>query len=94
LSESAVPATNAPRRGILLLAAGILAFTAMDALAKHLIGSYPTMEVVWARNLGQLVFVALYLRGRIFRAAATRFPSGIWRAPPPSSASSPCSSCR
>lgn len=63
-----------PRRGILLLAAAIFAFTAMDALAKHLVGLYPTVEVVWARNLGQLIFVVLYLRGRLGAALVTRLP--------------------
>ncbi len=76
MTQAAVPAPIAPRRGILLLAAGIFAFTAMDAVAKHLVGRYPAVEVVWVRNLGQVCFVVLYLRGRLARAVATRFP--VW----------------
>ncbi len=76
MPQSAVPASIAPRRGILLIAAGIFAFTAMDALAKHLVGRYPAAEVVWARYLGQLVFVILYLRGKLGAAVATRLP--VW----------------
>lgn len=68
-----VPAPHAVRRGILYLAAAIFAFTAMDALAKHLVAIYPTVEVVFARNAGQLVFVVLYLNRRIGRALVTRF---------------------
>ena len=35
-------------RGILLMLTAILLFTAMDALAKHLLQSYHTVQVVWA----------------------------------------------
>ena len=62
------------RRGILYLAAAIFAFTAMDALAKHLVGIYPTTQVVWARNAGQLVFVVLYLNTRLGQAVVTKMP--------------------
>ncbi len=67
-------ATTATRTGIILLALGIFCFTAMDALAKHLIGLYPTVEVVWARNVGQLGFVLLYLGPRLKQAVKTSLP--------------------
>lgn len=62
------------KKGIGLLAAAIFAFTAMDALAKHLVALYPTAQVVWARNFGQLIFVMLYLGPRLRLAVKTRFP--------------------
>ena len=72
--SDAVLSSAGNRRGILYLAAAIFAFTAMDALAKHLVGIYPTAQVVWARNAGQLIFVVLYLRKRLGAAIVTRMP--------------------
>ena len=72
--SDAVLSSAGNRRGILYLAAAIFAFTAMDALAKHLVGIYPTAQVVWARNAGQLIFVVLYLRKRLSEAIVTRMP--------------------
>ena len=63
---------KATQKGIGFLAAAIFAFTAMDALAKHLVAIYPTVQVVWARNIGQLVFVVLYLGPRLGEAVRTR----------------------
>lgn len=65
---------SSPSKGIFLLALAIFAFTAMDALAKHMVGLYPTVEVVWARNIGQLIFVVLYLGPRLKQAVRTRLP--------------------
>ncbi len=62
------------QKGIGFLAVAIFAFTAMDALAKHLVGIYPAVEVVWVRNIGQLIFVALYLNRRLTVAVKTRLP--------------------
>ena len=62
------------RRGILYLAAAIFAFTAMDAVAKHLVGIYPAVEVVWIRYIGQLAFVTVYLNRRLAGAIVTRLP--------------------
>jgi len=62
------------RKGIGLLAVAIFAFTAMDALAKHLVAIYPTAQVVWARNIGQLIFVMAYLGPRLKEAVKTRLP--------------------
>ena len=66
---------KATQKGIGFLAAAIFAFTAMDALAKHLVAIYPTVQVVWARNIGQLVFVVLYLGPRLGEAVRTRMPA-------------------
>lgn len=68
------PTALATRRGILFLALAIFCFTAMDALAKRMVGLYPTIEVVWARNIGQLAFVLLYLGPRIGQAVKTSLP--------------------
>lgn len=68
------PTALATRKGILSLAFAIFCFTAMDALAKHMVGLYPTIEVVWARNIGQLVFVVLYLGPRVAQAVRTALP--------------------
>lgn len=71
MTETKATATS---RGILFLASAIFCFTAMDALAKHLVGLYPTIEVVWARNVGQLIFVLAYLGPRLKQAVKTRLP--------------------
>lgn len=70
IQTAAAPAS----RGILFLAMGIFCFTAMDAVAKHLVSTYPAVEVVWARNIGQLLFVVLYLGPRLGPAIRTRLP--------------------
>ena len=64
----------ATSKGILFLAFAIFCFTAMDALAKHLVSIYPTIEVVWARNVGQLGFVLIYLGPRLKQAVKTKLP--------------------
>ncbi len=64
----------ATSKGILFLAFAIFCFTAMDALAKHLVSIFPTIEVVWARNVGQLGFVLVYLGPRLKQAVKTRLP--------------------
>ena len=69
--KTALPATS---KGIGFLAIAIFFFTAMDALAKHLVASYPAIEAVWARNVGQLAFVLIYLGPKITTAVRTRFP--------------------
>lgn len=62
------------RRGILFIALGIFCFTAMDAVAKQLLQTYPTAVVIWARFAGHLLFVALYLRARILPSLKTTMP--------------------
>ena len=60
--------------GVVLLAFAIFCFTAMDALAKHLVALYPTAEVVWARFAAHFLFVLLYLGRRIGPALVTTMP--------------------
>lgn len=64
------------RHGILFMVLGVLSFTALDALAKGLVASYPTIEVIWARFIGQLFFVLVYLNRRLGSALVTRYPLG------------------
>ncbi|MFN3970524.1 MAG: DMT family transporter [Gemmobacter sp.] len=61
-------------RGILLMIAAIVIFTLMDAVVKGLVGRYPVAQIVWARVAGQLVLVALILRGRVVPLARTAHP--------------------
>ena len=59
-----LPTADATRKGILLMLLAIVLFTTMDALAKGLIGRYPTPQVVWARFAGQTLLVLLILQPR------------------------------
>jgi drug/metabolite transporter (DMT)-like permease len=61
-------------RGILLMLVGVLFFTAMDAVAKGLVGAYPVVQVIFFRFAGQLVLVLLVLRGGVAPVLRTRFP--------------------
>jgi len=50
-----------------------VAFPFLNATAKYLSQDYPTAEVIWARNLGHLIFVAaLFMPRRGARLFATR----------------------
>jgi drug/metabolite transporter (DMT)-like permease len=72
--------TPSPTRGILLMIAAILLFTAMDATAKGLIQRYPAPQVIWVRFAGQLLIVLLLLRHHIGPVLRTRFPVlHLWR---------------
>lgn len=67
-------------RGILLMLLAILIFTAMDALAKGLVASYPAAQVVWARFAGQLLLVMAILGPRLAQAARSQYPgTHFWR---------------
>ena len=68
------PTAAATRKGVILLAFAIFCFTAMDAVAKHLVQIYPTAEVVWARFAGHFLFVVLYLGRRFGPALKTTMP--------------------
>ena len=68
------PLSVTPPRGILYLALGIFAFTAMDAVAKGLVAHYPTVQVIWARYIVNLIAVVLILGPRLTAALKTRFP--------------------
>jgi len=69
-----LPDANATSRGIVFMLLAILLFTAMDAAAKGLIDRYPVAQVVWVRFFGQVLIVALLLRGRITVTLRTRHP--------------------
>ena len=74
LTAVSISRADNTKKGILFLAFAIFCFTAMDALAKHLISLYPTVEVIWARNVGQLFFVLVYLGPRLRQAVKTQLP--------------------
>ena len=52
----------------------VFLFTAMDATAKGLIALYPLPQVVWARFIGQLVIVLIWLGPRRLAAVHSRHP--------------------
>lgn len=68
------PTEASTRTGILLMLGSLVLFTAMDALAKGLVQTYPTAQVVWARFAGQLFLVVLILNIRLGPALRTRHP--------------------
>jgi drug/metabolite transporter (DMT)-like permease len=68
------PTEASTRTGILLMLGSLVLFTAMDALAKGLVQTYPTAQVVWARFAGQLFLVILILNIRLGPALRTRHP--------------------
>ena len=68
------PTEASTRTGILLMLCSLVLFTAMDALAKGLVQTYPTAQVVWARFAGQLFLVILILNIRLGPALRTRHP--------------------
>jgi len=68
------------RKGILLMLAALLLFTAMDALAKGLVQDYPTTQVIWARFAGQVLLVLLIVNRSLPTIARTHHP---WPHPPP-----------
>ena len=62
------------RKGILLMLAALLLFTAMDALAKGLVQDYPTTQVIWARFAGQVLLVLLIVNRSLPTIARTHHP--------------------
>ncbi len=59
-------------RGILWMLLTMFLFACINAIAKYLALSYPVPQVVWARYAFHLLLLALLLRGRLPRAAATK----------------------
>ena len=79
---AAVPAAKAGTspnhlRGILLLLAAGLAFSAMDATGKHLTKSLPVVEITWGRYLFHLLALPLFLGGRSLRSALRSTRPGL-----------------
>lgn len=71
---------STPNKGIGLMVLAILLFTTMDAVAKHLIVTYPAPLVIWARFAGMLILVLLILNRRAPSMARTRYPVlHFWR---------------
>jgi len=79
-SSVSLPATPSPRSatdadrpllGIVVLVAGIAILPAMDAIAKHLAGHLPVLEIAWARFL----FYTLAL----LPFALRQYRSALWR---------------
>jgi drug/metabolite transporter (DMT)-like permease len=68
------PGLPSPGKGIVLMLMAIFIFTAMDALAKHMLQSYPTVQVVWARFAGNTVIVMAVLAPRLGAVMRTRRP--------------------
>ncbi len=60
-------------QGILLMLGAIFFFSAMDALAKHLAGTYDVIQVVWARYAGMMLIVAVILAPRIVSLLKTKY---------------------
>ncbi len=60
--------------GILLMLAGIVQFTLLDALAKDLTSRYPVVQVLWVRLAVQLFVVLAVLRGAVATHIRTRVP--------------------
>ena len=69
------PAPAAPgdeRRGIGWMLLTMALYASMNAIAKHLMLTYPVPQVVWARYAFQMLLVVLLLRGRLPRVMAAR----------------------
>ncbi len=60
-------------RGIFYMLLGIVIFSIMDGLAKELSDKYPTILILWVRNLAQAAFVlGVVMRFRRYRVARSR----------------------
>ncbi|MGE0096147.1 MAG: DMT family transporter [Alphaproteobacteria bacterium] len=69
-------------RGIAFMAATIVIFSLMDAMAKYLSADYPTIFILWVRYVFQFLFmVALFVRARTTSFVRTkRLPLQVGRA--------------
>ncbi|NJM82119.1 MAG: DMT family transporter [Tabrizicola sp.] len=77
LTDGKIAATQ---RGIVLMLGAVFCFTAMDAVAKGLLISYPAPIVIWARFMVMLVLVLAVLRHRSVGLLRTRYPwLHFWR---------------
>jgi drug/metabolite transporter (DMT)-like permease len=72
--ESRSPAgdTGAVRRGILWMIVATMMFVNIDAIAKHLVVTYPVLQVVWGRYFFHLLFLVVFLGRRIPVVLKTR----------------------
>lgn len=53
---------SSSQRGIFYMVLAALFFSAMDAVAKGLVAHYPVMQVVWARNVLQVIAVLILVQ--------------------------------
>lgn len=65
---------NTATTGIMFTVLAFLGFSALDASAKALVGSYPAPQVAWVRFVGQLVIVGLILGPKMGRVICTQRP--------------------
>ena len=61
-------------RAILAMLFAFLTFSAMDTIAKHLVGTLHPVQVVWARYASQTVFIVILLAPRLRVLARTASP--------------------
>ena len=65
---------DAQTRGMIAIILAMLFFTCMDGFAKHLLETYPTVQVVWARYAGQTLLLVIVFAPRLRSLAHTRHP--------------------
>lgn len=73
--QTAVPgmiALPVQAKGILWMILATFLFVSLDAVAKHLVQNYAVVQVVWARYSFHLLFLLLFLRGRLANVLVTR----------------------
>lgn len=61
-------------RGALGFVAALMLFALMDAIAKHLSGQLPPLQVVWARYVSQTALIVLLFLPRLPQLVTTRHP--------------------
>ena len=65
--------TISPRKkSILLILTTILLFSMMDAIAKFLVQTYPSNQVVWARDMSQTVVSIIVLSPILHKVLVTK----------------------
>ncbi len=62
-------------KGALLYILAVLFLASMDALSKELSGRYDTLQVIWARYVGQAALVLLLVSPWLRTVLRTRFPA-------------------
>lgn len=64
--------TAAHQEGILWMLFAVFLFVTMDAIAKHLVRTYPVAQVVWGRYTFHLLLLTILLGRRLPEVAATQ----------------------
>ena len=60
-------------QAILLMIIAVFAFTALDAVAKHLVQDHHTLQVVWARYFFQVLWAVILLGSRLRTLMKTKY---------------------